>query len=103
MFNQYDFLQEIKDDLHEYLEEQQPSNFEEAEDGMLDVINREIERNVIYYWTCSLIDQELQLWSWEDSETPIYNITTLAEKGLHDLTNKEIDLKEIFNEWTLTL
>ena len=102
MFNKYDFLQEIKDDCHEYLEEQKPSNFREVEDGLHDIISREIERNVIYYWTCSLIVQELQLWSWEDSDSPIHNITDLAAKGLQDLVNKEIDLKEIYKEYEYT-
>lgn len=99
MWNKHTFLKEIEEDLLTYLEDNPSDHFEEVEEGLLMVIEQEIEREIIYYYNCWQIVGELRLWSWEDSDYPITDITTLAEKGLHDLINYEICVQEIYTEW----
>lgn len=99
MWNKHTFLKELEEDLLTYLEDNPSDDFSEVEDGLLMVIEQEIEREIIYYYNCWQIVGELRLWSWEDSDYPITDITTLAEKGLHDFINAEICVQEIYTDW----
>ena len=67
-----------------------------------DIQRKDLPSNIgeiIYYYNCWQIVGELRLWSWEDSDYPITDITTLAEKGLHDFINAEICVQEIYTDW----
>jgi len=93
MFNKYEWVEDVKDELLELAKEGH------SEEELEERLNETIDSAVIYYADCWDIARELHLTDWSESPYPPFtNITQVAAFGLMEYAMESIDISAIVKQ-----
>jgi hypothetical protein len=92
-FNKYQWLEEQKKSLREYLANEPEATYDDLYDHMLS----DIDNDCIYYTNCWDICKQLApVDEWDKMElAPITNISQLAYAALYEFATDNIDIEDI--------
>ena len=100
MFNKYQWLEEQKESLKEYIVTEWANGNTPDYGDLCEQLQNDIDNDVIYYNDCWDICKELaELTEWDKMELgPITSLQQLAYISLYEYANENLDLEDLINE-----
>ena len=100
MFNKYQWLEEQKESLKEYIVTEWANGNTPDYGELCEQLQNDIDNDVIYYNACWDICKELAPFDeWDKMELgPVTSLQQLAYISLYEYANENLDLEELLNE-----